>query len=95
MKNPAEHRTRLVLLKVEANNTTLSRFGFIVSKNVDKNAVIRNRVKRLFQECANDIMGKIQPGYDMLFIVHRPALKASKEEMCVVIQSLLKREKLL
>ncbi|MBI2034205.1 MAG: ribonuclease P protein component, partial [Candidatus Levybacteria bacterium] len=64
------YKTRAFLLKVAANNSSQRRFGFIVPKTVDKRAVVRNKVRRMFQACAENVVEKVVPGHDMLFIVH-------------------------
>ena len=91
MTNARTYNTRAFLLKVAANNDSLSRFGFIVPKTVDKRAVVRNKIRRLFQACVGSMIGRMRPGNDMFFIV-RPQVKETKpEEMCGVIQALLKQ----
>lgn len=57
------------VLKTSENNLGLSRFGFVVSKKIDKRAVIRNKAKRFFRRYIEENLEKIKPGHDFLFIL--------------------------
>ncbi len=59
------------VLKTSENNLGLSRFGFVVSKKIDKRAVARNKAKRFFRAYIEENLEKIKPGYDFLFILKR------------------------
>ncbi len=50
-----------------------SRIGFIVSKKIAKQAVARNRIKRLLRQAFNFYLPRLQPGYDFL-ILTKPAI---------------------
>ena len=68
---------------------THSRFGFIVPKTIDKRAVVRNEIRRLFQACVGSMIEKIKPGYDMLFIMGREIKKIDREHIYDDIHTLL------
>lgn len=53
-----------------------SRFGFIVSKKIDKRAVIRNRVTRLMREMVSSLITKVPLGFDFVFIAKARMLNA-------------------
>lgn len=55
------------LIYVKKNNTVENRLGFVVSKKVG-NAVVRNRIKRIFREIFRLNCGKIKIGYDIVII---------------------------
>jgi len=62
------------------------RFGFITSNNLDKRAVVRNRVKRRVREAVRLFLRshKLPPGSSGLsaaFIIRRAALSRSYEEI--------------
>ena len=61
---------KLMVMKALPNGLTLSRYGLSVSRRVG-NAVVRNRVKRLFREILRQ--APLQPGWDIVFIA-RPAI---------------------
>lgn len=74
-------KTPLFSLRVQSNSLESSRFGFVVSKKVDKRAVVRNRLKRVFRSCIEEKLSQIKPGNDMLFILSPTLLTISREEM--------------
>ena len=55
------------LVYFQNNNLDYSKFGFVVSKKVG-NAVIRNRIKRLFREVIRQNEYKIKKSYDIVII---------------------------
>lgn len=78
-------------LKISPNGKSLSRFGFVVSKKIDKRATQRNRIKRKFRNCIEKNLGKIIGGYDFLFILKK---NIEEENYCEIITADLKKEKL-
>lgn len=68
-----------------------SRFGFVVSTKIDKRAVKRNRIKRLFREGVKSVMTEVKDGYDIVFWVRRAALEAKTGELWSAIRDALKR----
>jgi ribonuclease P protein component len=71
--------TPLFFLKTEANHLSLSRFGFVVSKKVDKRAVVRNRTRRVLRSVVEDLFPQIKPGFNVLFILREPIEKKTEE----------------
>ncbi len=55
------------VIYLKKNNLEFSRFGVVVSKKVG-NAVVRNRVKRLFREMIRNNLSYIKRGYDIIII---------------------------
>lgn len=60
-------------MKVGSNALEYSRFGFIVSKRIDKLAVGRNRLRRRLQQNMQELQPLLLPGKDIL-IIASPAL---------------------
>ena len=87
--NPKSHLTVKFVLKIAKNNLSYNRFGFIVSKKVAKNAVDRNRSKRLLRSCVEDIFTQINPGYDYLFIIRKNLAGIRKENICEQVNKVL------
>ncbi len=79
------------VLKVAYNNYNYSRYGFVVSKKIDKRAVVRNRLKRSIRSCIEQSITQIKPGYDMLFILRKKSLE--EKNMCEVVIKLLTDKK--
>lgn len=87
--------TDFFLIKISKNNLPDSRFGFSVSKAIDKRAVVRNKIKRSLGSITQDLLSSIEKGYDFLFIVKKGAKDESKRKLMEVFQKTLTEEKLL
>lgn len=79
-------------LKILENNLLYNRFGFVVSKKVDKRAVVRNRTKRRFRSCLENMSAKIRTGNDMLFSIKKEAMGKKTSEQCLLVKTMLKKE---
>lgn len=78
--NSNSFSTPQFILKEKKNGLRLNRFGIIVSKKIDKRAVVRNRIKRMLRSSLLDLNKNMMPGHDMLFIVRAGILNKTKEE---------------
>ena len=76
------------LLKKVANNLPNSRFGFVVSKKIDKSAVVRNRTRRVLRAAIEDLLPDIKVGFDLLFVLKQPLPERTKELDTEVIRIL-------
>jgi ribonuclease P protein component len=83
------------VLKVAKNEKSFSRFGFIVSKKIDKRATVRNGVKRKIRVCIETNFDKIKPGYDMLFILKKQLLSKTTKDIGQLTLGELEKQKLL
>lgn len=88
-------RTSGITIKLAKNNFPYSRFGFVVSKRVDKRATVRNRIKRLLRSCIEEKLSAITGGYDALFIVQTNIAKRSSDPLCAIIATILQKQGLL
>ena len=68
-------------LKVGENKEKESRFSFVVSKNLDKRATARNRIKRQFRRFIEENCYRIRPGFDFLFKVKKQAIGKKTQEI--------------
>lgn len=84
-----------MILKIGENKLLFNRFGIIVSKKIDKRAVVRNRIKRRTNSCIQDLYDIIKPGHDMLFIIRKGALGQTKKDLELAIKKMLEKEDLL
>ena len=64
-------------------------------KTVDKRSVIRNRIRRVFRSCIEELLGEIVPGYDMLFFLEKGIIDNTREEMLKEISRTLEKNGLL
>ncbi len=58
-----------------------SRFAFIVSTKIDKRAVKRNQLKRLYSEAVKSILSEIKKGNNFVFLVKKTSLNQKFEEI--------------
>jgi len=58
-----------LLLKVSASTNTAFHIGIVVSKKVAKQAVKRNRIRRVLREAAQKEMSSFKKNWDLVLIV--------------------------
>ncbi len=88
-------KTELFSVKYTGNGLPISRFAFVVRKSVDKRAVVRNRVRRVFRSCIEELLSKIVPGYDMLFFLEKGIIDKQQQALCQEIQIFFEQRQLL
>ncbi len=81
-----------VVMRALPNGLGLSRYGFSVSRRVG-NAVVRNRVKRLFREILRQ--APLQTGWDIVFIARPAAASTDYASLEKSINNLLAQARLL
>jgi len=81
----------LFTLKIKENELSYDRFAIIVSKKVDKRAVVRNRIRRLISSCLEELYSKMRQGRDAVFIVKREAINKSRQDFFKEIGPALER----
>ena len=64
--------------------------GLAVSRKVDKNAVGRNRIKRVLRDTFRRLRGQVAAG-DFVVVARPPARQASGPELVAAFQGLLQR----
>ena len=69
------------VIVLKKDNEEVSRFGFVISKKVDKLAVNRNRVKRAMSESVRRNMNDIEKGYDMIFLAKKSIMRESTSDI--------------
>jgi len=66
-----------------------SRFGFVISKKIDKRAVVRNRIKRLLREVVRKNLEKIAAGFDVVFVARPSIVGKNYEEINLEFNKIL------
>jgi len=82
------------LAKMIENNLPFPRFAFAVPSKLEKRAVKRNRIKRIFREAVRSLLPLIRPGVDIVFIIRKQnnlGFRETKEE----IEKRLKKERVI
>lgn len=87
--------TPFFTLRVTQNTLSITRFGFVVSKKIDKRAVIRNSVKRKIRSCIEEMRDTIKPGRDLLFFTKKAAVEEERKIILSRIEIVLRQEGLL
>jgi len=79
-------------MKAMPNGSSLSRYGFSVTKKVGK-AVQRNHLKRLLREILR--LQSLKTGWDIVFMVRSVAVNADYHQLERAVTKLLARAQLL
>jgi ribonuclease P protein component len=89
------HTAVWFVLKEKENKLSVNRFGIIVSKRIDKRAVVRNRIKRILRNTLINLNKKMSPGHDILMIVKKNITNITKEENLSAIKAVLEKANLI
>jgi len=84
--------SNLMVMRALSNELGVARYGLSVSRRIG-NAVVRNRVKRLFREILR--LTPLEPGWDIVFIARPAAATADYASLEKSISSLLSQAQLL
>jgi len=83
------------LLVLNRGDNDQSRFGFVVSNKISKNATARNKIKRALREGARQSLTYLKPGYDCVLLVRNSAERAYTDEMMKEVMHALEGAELL
>lgn len=84
--------TPFFVLKFKKNGLTVNRFGIVVSKKIDKRAVERNKIKRMFRKTLMDLNKEMASGHDILFIVGPGIINKTAEQVNFAIKGVLEKK---
>jgi ribonuclease P protein component len=88
-KNAILFSTPCFTLKIIKNTFPYNRYGFVVSKNVSKNAVERNKMKRRFRACVENQKEQIIQGHDILFLLKNQIKEKKTEVLAFLLKDCL------
>lgn len=94
LQNARFLKTSLFAVKVSKNGLDQSRFAFLVRKTVDKRAVKRNRIRRVFRSCIEQMPEVLKSGYDMLFFLERGIMDKSRDDLYEELKTFFKEKNL-
>jgi ribonuclease P protein component len=85
------HQQKLFGISVlERKDDQPSKFGFVISKKVSKQAVQRNRINRAVQETIRFEMTHIKEGFDVIFLLKQEAARSTTDEIMRAVRVAIK-----
>jgi ribonuclease P protein component len=93
-QKPSIAITSLFSLRYAPNKLLFNRYGFVISKRIDKRATMRNHLKRKLRKILENEGASLKQGYDMLFIIQKPFVEG-QEALGLLVKKVLGEEKLL
>ncbi|MFY9457949.1 MAG: ribonuclease P protein component [Candidatus Spechtbacterales bacterium] len=84
-----------ISLKVKRTGVGGARFGFIVGQKIAKKAASRNLVKRRLRAAVARLMGKIEPGVDVVLMPSEKITERSFKEITLETEKVFKKARLL
>lgn len=79
---------------LERGDNEPSRFGFIVSTKISKDAHMRNKVKRCLSEAVRHSLYLLRPGIDCVFLAKPVIVKKYSDELMREVKSSLEKASL-
>lgn len=79
LSNSLVFHSSLFTVFLQKNTQGYNRYGFVVSKKVDKRAVVRNKTKRETRSFVEVLSPRLLLGNDILFVLKHAILEASKD----------------
>jgi len=79
-------------IKSARNNLDYPRFGFVISKKIDKRAVVRNSLKRKLSASVEEIFDRIDGGRDFVFYPKSRIIDLDTGEVKKEIENMFKKE---
>jgi ribonuclease P protein component len=78
-------------IRISDNKENKTRFAFIVSKKIDKRAVIRNRTKRVLRSAVEEIIEKLKTGKDIVIISKKALVPEQTKEVLAALESTFRK----
>ena len=89
VKSSAPITTNPMLRQADRSRSQPTRIGISISTKVDKRSVVRNRIRRQLQASFRQFLPSIAPGWDVLIIVHPPAVQCDYSQFLRELEQLL------
>lgn len=87
--------SHLFNIRVTEGKSKESKFGFVVSKKVNKSAVLRNRTKRVLKKIIKDNLEKIVQGKEVVIVSKKDLNWEDIKETEEALISILEKAKIL
>ena len=75
-------------VRISDNKESQIKFAFIVSKKIDKRAVIRNQTKRVLRSAVEGIINRLKLGENVIVISKKQLVPEQKEEVSESMKAL-------
>ena len=85
----------LFKIKVFSNGGDAIKFAFVVSKKIDKRAVVRNQTKRVLGNAAKSILKKTKNGESIIIFAKTAISFSQEEETRNLLEQVFKKAELL
>ncbi|MGA2911781.1 MAG: ribonuclease P protein component [Candidatus Levyibacteriota bacterium] len=90
MAGEKKYFSPLFTIRIAENKDNQVRFGFVVSKRVDKKAVVRNRTKRVLRDVAAGFIRNLT-GKDIVIVAKKSLNFSEKEMVAKELKSIFKQ----
>ncbi len=81
----------LFRIKVFSTSNGEKKFGFIVTKKIDKRAVVRNRTKRVLKRAVKNILENINGGVSAVVISKRSLENTDEKNVTEMLSGIFKK----
>ena len=95
LQQPSVIHTQFFTLNVAKSSLPYNRYGFVISKKIDKRASVRNKAKRKLRWCVEKIQERVPGGHDMIFYLKKNVIQTPSSTLCSQMEHIFKKEKLL
>ena len=82
-------------VRISGNNDKQVRFAFIVSKAIDKRAVVRNKIKRGLRNAAEELLGRISQGKNIVVIAKINILTSPSKNLSKSLEEIFSKAQIL
>ena len=87
-------RGRFLAAKVVVNGGEHSRFGYMVSKKVNKRAVVRGRIRRRLREATRALLPNLKQGLDVVVMTRPESADKTFEELKAELETTFRKARL-
>lgn len=83
-----------LIVKYLQKEEGLTKFAFVISKKVDKRAVIRNKIKRGLAKAVQEVLDKIKTDYNVIIIAKPSILEKDNKQQAEILKEIFTKANL-
>ncbi len=87
--------SNILTIKVFDNKEEITRFAFVISKKIDKRAVVRNRIKRKLSRAVEKIFKDVSKRRNIVVIAKKGIEVSLEKEILKNLEGLFRKAKIL